>query len=63
MITILIIAGGFLLIAIGTLLYHILTAPDGHEDAGGFHHDERKDTIWVQREMTAPSRNSHSLNA
>ncbi len=62
MTTILIIAGVFILTAAVVLLCCVLSAPDGHEDAEGFHASDRKDSFWEQREMVEPRRESHSLN-
>lgn len=62
MTTILLIAGAFILTAAVVLLYCVLSAPDGHEDAEGFHVDVQDDSFWDQREMVEPGRESHSLN-
>lgn len=62
MITFLVIAGAILLLAAIVLAFCVLSAPEGHEDAAGFHAEVRSGSFWDHAKLGDTPRESPGVH-
>jgi hypothetical protein len=62
MITLFVIAGAILVVAGAVMAFCVITAPEGHEDADGFHADAPNASLWEHAKLGDAPRESHGLN-
>ena len=62
MITLRVIAGAILLVAAIVFVFCALSAPEGREDASGFHAEARDDSFWDHAELGDAPRESHGVH-